>query len=418
MMRKLSVLFSLMILILVACDGDDGEEAAALPTATLAPLVTQPQATATPFFTRTPLPTFTPIPSETPIPPTSTNTSTPTEAPPVIGIVRSMQSINVREGPGTTFSTIRALVPGTGVEILGQNQDGSWLNIKMEDGTEGWAAARLMFIEPTTTPFPTMTPSPDQTALALGTPLPTALIGGGTVTPTPPRAAVTDTPVGTQPASPTPSGTPDPTEPFLPVIDVNAINLTATALALGVVPVSPPVSVSGQSPNDPAETPEVITPPVETTADNTANPTQAPPANPPTGGATVQEGADVFAMCNDSFFGVPAPTDLAVGSTVDVFWAWYVADPQYVEQHTEAVNYEVRLNGELLSDWRQYGTRTVQVGSQYAKYWYVPVGALDAGEYEITYRATWSEAITDGFDSFGPGTANPVEEGSCNFIVR
>ena len=35
-----------------------------------------------------------------------------------------------------------------------------------------------------------------------------------------------------------------------------------------------------------------------------------------------------------------------------------------------------------------------------------------------TYRVTWSREITDGFESFGPGTAKPEETGSCTFNVR
>jgi hypothetical protein len=73
----------------------------------------------------------------------------------------------------------------------------------------------------------------------------------------------------------------------------------------------------------------------------------------------------------------------------------------------------------LLADWRQYGFPADQVSSGwYVKYWYVPVGTLEAGEYHISYRATWSEQITDGNAYFGPGTANLIDEGSCDFVVR
>lgn len=461
MLRKLILLTS--ILLLTACGGNGGDEVAGVPTDTLVPLFTlTPQLTATPVFTRTPLPTFTSVPSETPIPPTPSNTPSPTPTPPINGIISSLQTVNIREGPGTSFSAFRALVPGTGVEILGRNPDGSWLNVLMEDGDQGWVSATLVFIEPTNTPFPTLTPSPDLTALALGTPLPTAVVGGGTVTPTPPRSAITQTPQdaeGTDEVDDTEGEAGDlvSTEDgsFLPIIDVDAVNLTATALAAGVVAriSPPPPGATGQSPNaqpttDGDNNVRVVTetptedfpiPETATTGPTARFPTFTPlpsqptqPADdindatspattvappPPSGSATVQDGADVFAMCNNASFGIPAPTDLAAGSTIDVFWAWYMADPSFIDQHTEAVSYEVRVNGELLSDWEQYGQRVVQVGSNYAKYWYVPYGPLEAGTYTITYRATWDEMITDGFDNFGPGSRNPVEEGSCTFSV-
>ncbi|GAB4526743.1 MAG: hypothetical protein OHK0046_43770 [Anaerolineae bacterium] len=438
-MKKLTILLCAILLALVACSGGSGSQDEVIPTNTLAPLFSlTPRLTATPLSTRTPIPTFTPIPSETPIPPTPSDTPSPTPRPPVIGIVQSLQDVNIREGPGTTFNAFRALVPGTGVEVLGQNPEGNWYNIRMDDGEEGWIASSLLFLESTPTPIPTFTLTPNLTALALGTPLPTALLGGGTVTPTPPRAVTTATPgtlVAQLPEITEESG---PTESFLPVIGGDAISETATALAAGVIPlISPPApAATGQSPNSiptSTATPDansisVITltpttqggapgiPTIQTTPES--NTTAAAPTAPPAGNASTQQGVDVFAMCNNTALGSPAPTNLGAGSTIDVFWAWYVRDADLVDQHVEAVNYEVRVNGTLLSNWRQYGTSVVQVGDQFAKYWYVPFGPLQAGDYTITYRATWSETITDGWDNFGPGTRNVQEEGACNFTVR
>lgn len=62
------------------------------------------------------------------------------------GIVQSNQSINVRSGPGTNFQSVKSLLPGTRVEILGQNPDGTWRNIRLSDGTEGWVSASLLNI--------------------------------------------------------------------------------------------------------------------------------------------------------------------------------------------------------------------------------------------------------------------------------
>jgi hypothetical protein len=404
--RRLCAWMLVSMLGLAACSGGgDGPMSAALPTSTLAPLISlTPRFTATPLATRTPLPTFTPIPSETPVPPTPSDTPEPTATPPITGIIQSMQTVNIREGPGVSFSAFRALNPGTAVLVIGQNQDGSWFNIRMEDGEEGWVASALLFLEATITPFPTFTPTPDLTALALGTTLPTAVIGGGTVTPTPPLSAVTATPPGTvQPTADEAEADAEPTEPFLPIVDLAAIQQTSTALAALMRPVITPAVPAGQSPNNPP----------------TQNPSTPPtPASPPPGSSTIQDGADVFAMCDNPVFGVPAPTDLASGSSVEVFWAWYVTDPALIDQHVEAVNYEVRLNDQLLSDWRQYGQRVVQVGNMWAKYWYVPVGRLEAGTYRVTYRATWNQVVNDGIANFGPGTSNPVEEGSCTFVVR
>jgi len=75
-------------------------------------------------------------------------TEIPTEeaASGLSGVVQSSQSINVRSGPGTNFQSVKSLLPGTQVEILGQNPDGTWRNVRLSDGTEGWVSASLLNI--------------------------------------------------------------------------------------------------------------------------------------------------------------------------------------------------------------------------------------------------------------------------------
>jgi hypothetical protein len=125
-------------------------------------------------------------------------------------------------------------------------------------------------------------------------------------------------------------------------------------------------------------------------------------------------------MCdNPALGGDPPPDDLAVGSSIIIWWSWIVADPDLIPQHEANVSYQVTLNDEQVTGWRSYGGEVRQVGSSYVKSWYVPAGTLDEpGTYRINYRATWSQQISDGFELFGPGTRNPVEEGSCTFTVR
>ncbi len=253
-------------------------------TATLAPIVSL-----TPRLTATQVPTRTPRPTTTPVPPTRTPsltpsiTLTPSEIPPVIGVVNSIERVNVRTGPGISYRDFAALAPGSGVEIIGQSSDGNWLNVKLEDDREGWMAASLIRIQPTPTAFPTFTPTVDETSIALGTDFPTAVVGGETVTPTlpvviaadvSPTPVISDTPDPDATATtPTPSITPSisvtprnadidstpvlltntpspsPTTPrtlavdeaVVPVIDIDAINATATALSErgAVAPVTP-----------------------------------------------------------------------------------------------------------------------------------------------------------------------------------
>jgi Bacterial SH3 domain len=394
------------LLLLAGCTTpEQTQEQSLAPTNTLAVIVSMtPRFTATPMPSRTPLPTFTLTPSDTPITPTPSNTPPPTATPPITGIVASLETVNVRNGPGINYTAIVALTPGTGVQVIATSSDGRWLNIRMEDGREGWIASSLLRINPTPTIFPTATPSPDFTALAQGTALPTAVLGGGVITPTPPRSVVTPTTVSDIQPTPAPAGD-NATLPPLPVIDVNAIQLTATALALpSITPSFTPL---------PAESPTPTIPGVGVTF----TPSTAGVGSEGTNNS--QSGVDVLAYCDNKNFGRPAPTNLNAGATIDVFWSWYVSETSLMQQHLDNVIYDVRVDGTALDNWRQFGTRTRKGNDgNYYVFWYVPFGPLAAGQHTITYNVSWKAQITDGYDLFGPGTNRPSESGSCTFTVR
>src|SRR4051794_27288077 len=98
----------LVLILLAACTTNTpNEQSAGVPTDTLAPLVTfTPRFTATPVPSRTPLPTFTLTPSETPISPTPSDTPTASATAVQTGIIASLETVNVREGPSVGASAI------------------------------------------------------------------------------------------------------------------------------------------------------------------------------------------------------------------------------------------------------------------------------------------------------------------------
>jgi uncharacterized protein YraI len=52
--------------------------------------------------------------------------------------------LNVRSGPGVSFSPIMTLPRGSVVELVGRNSSGGWLKIKMPSGAQGWASASYL----------------------------------------------------------------------------------------------------------------------------------------------------------------------------------------------------------------------------------------------------------------------------------
>jgi hypothetical protein len=404
MRRKPSlVIFLAALAALAACSTGTGPEQALVPTSTLAPIVSlTPRFTATPVASRTPLPTFTYTPTESPIPPTPSDTPTPSPTPPVVGVIQSQQTVNVREGPGTNFGALTSLAPGTGVEVIGVSADGDWTNILMEDGSQGWVSSRLLFVQPTATALATFTPTVDQTAIALGTTFPTAILGGAPVSPTPPPAALGGNAEATEAASA--GGT--------QVIDLNAFNMTATALVS---------SITGDA------TARATTAPASGSSGPVGGPTGGPVGGPtPTlaagagqrGQTSSQSGVDVLAYCDTLAFGLPAPRNLNAGATIDIYWSWYARTRELLQDHIDNVIYDVSIDGTRLTNWRLYAAQVTQQEGNWYQYWFVPYGPLTSGEHVIQYRVTWREAISDGYEDFGPGTSNPQEEGSCTFTVN
>ncbi|WP_119072445.1 SH3 domain-containing protein [Aggregatilinea lenta] len=135
-----------LIVLVTACESDEtqtpspqAQSDAALnqPTRTVKPIVSF-----TPRFTATPLPSTTPFPSSTPratetlAPPTPTLSPTPSPTPTASGIIRSNQSVNLRDGPGSDQPVVTAVAPGTDVAVLRSKEDDSgatWYEVAVED---------------------------------------------------------------------------------------------------------------------------------------------------------------------------------------------------------------------------------------------------------------------------------------------
>lgn len=154
---------------------------------------------------------------------------------------------------------------------------------------------------------------------------------------------------------------------------------------------------------DPNVQPPVSTPaPNDTPSARTPAPTQEP------------NSVNILAYCRQKNVRPPTPT---TEDKVYIEWSWFVAREDLMAQHLQNANYEVRLDGDLLDDWSVFAADIKLESGVWIVYWYYPVGKLSAGEHEVTYLLTWDEAITDGYQQFGPDTPNETNEGNCTFTV-
>ncbi len=357
----------LLCLALSACS----LEALLAPTATPRPTDTPipPTATYTAIPTDTATATATPTVTDTPTnTPTATATSTPSATPTVFGIVRSQRRANVRRGPGTNFAVFNALVPGSGVMIIGTSDDEGWYNVRLEDDADGWISASLIEIDEP--------PAVESEAIT---------ISGET-------RVVVEVAAGEADAA---ESAEDGLLVFnVQVADIDSMNLTATVVIAATTAAAPATAT--------------------TQATETTSPTETPalPTAPP------RLNVNVFAFCDDASFGIGRPADLTPGSTIKIFWAWFASTDAYLRDHMTNATHDLRVNGEAIPNVNQYRGNPRASGSQQVVYWYVPYGPLAAGEHTITYRVTWRNAISDGYANYGPGAAIEFEEESCTFDVR
>ncbi|MFN2222800.1 MAG: SH3 domain-containing protein [Candidatus Promineifilaceae bacterium] len=55
---------------------------------------------------------------------------------------------NVRNGPGLAYGIIGGAQQGEKVSLIGRNQDSTWYQVRLSDGTEGWIFGRLLSVNP------------------------------------------------------------------------------------------------------------------------------------------------------------------------------------------------------------------------------------------------------------------------------
>ncbi|HUW08133.1 MAG TPA: SH3 domain-containing protein, partial [Anaerolineae bacterium] len=105
--------------------------------------VPQPTSTRSPSPTPSPRPSATRTPSPTMVP-TSTSTSTPRPtATPSTPQVLVDGTYNVRSGPGTNYPLAGQVQAGQTLEILGQNDAGTWWQVCCVQGESAWILASL-----------------------------------------------------------------------------------------------------------------------------------------------------------------------------------------------------------------------------------------------------------------------------------
>src|SRR5207244_4356427 len=94
---------------------------------------------------------------------------------------------------------------------------------------------------------------------------------------------------------------------------------------------------------------------------------------------------DVLAYCESPTSGEPRK-GFPDGTAITVYWSWFARTPEQIRDHLGYVEYDVRVDGRVLGNWRSFGTEVLRVRDRYYVYWYVPIGMPTPGEHKIDYK--------------------------------
>lgn len=129
----------------------------------------------------------------------------------------------------------------------------------------------------------------------------------------------------------------------------------------------------------------------------------------------------IFAECDQ--YPLADPGVVWDVDTITVFWSWFAATPELVQQHIDNAQYEIFLSSDYayrqtFPDVNVSAITEREDGNYYVFYTANLGNGFRSGEYQVDYYLTWDTVIADGYDLFGPGTATEFFISTCTFDVN
>jgi len=124
----------------------------------------------------------------------------------------------------------------------------------------------------------------------------------------------------------------------------------------------------------------------------------------------------VFAECND--YPVANPGLIYDTDNVTVFWSWFAKTPELVQEHINNADYVVAYFGSVPFIAKAQVSEIQKRTNNYWVFYTIPLGNVKPGYYTVSFKLSWKNPISDGYDDFGPGTENEIFFSGCDFEVR
>lgn len=129
----------------------------------------------------------------------------------------------------------------------------------------------------------------------------------------------------------------------------------------------------------------------------------------------------LFAECDK--YDRAAPGTIYDNDNIVIFWSWFAATPELVQDHINNADYKIYLysdyNGSQLVQRINRSEITERSDGNYWVFYTADLGTgFRPGDYSVGYQLRWNQQISDGYGEYGPGTANDYIESNCTFDIQ
>ncbi len=125
----------------------------------------------------------------------------------------------------------------------------------------------------------------------------------------------------------------------------------------------------------------------------------------------------IFAECLDAEGADPGI--LYDTDEIKVFWSWFAKTREQVQDHVNSALYNVKIDTQTIPNFEVSTIKKLPGNPDWWVFYTVSLGdRWSPGGYVISFNVNWSKAITDGYEDFGPGTANERLESGCRFAIQ
>jgi len=109
---------------------------------------------------------------------------------------------------------------------------------------------------------------------------------------------------------------------------------------------------------------------------------------------------------------------VSAGSEIAVYYYWTAVEKEQIGDYFSAVEYQVTVN-DVPASIKADGFGEIEQDEEgfFKQMYWMNLGNLDPGEYQINTFVDIKEPVFDGWDWFGPDTEMPVFNRSCTVIV-